>query len=219
MLHGEWIEIAGEHVYYMYDKEIHYKKEKYKIRANVPIWLSWDFNIGEGKPMSACAAQYINGQFHFFAEVIIDGARTADTVDEFLERDIIRPGRTYFVTGDASGRSKDTRSLVSDYDIIEKKLANAGIKYEMRVPRLNPPIRTRHNRVNAYLKNLNGDVRVTIWDCPTIDDGLRLVKLKKGSSYLEDDSLRSQHVTTAVGYCIMRATAEDNRPISTYQQL
>ena len=213
MLYGEWLSIAGDNVYYAYNRDLHFTSNSYIVNPAYPVWLSWDFNIGHGKPMSACAMQYINGTFHIFSEVIIDGARTADTVDEFIDRGIIKEGnQQYFVTGDASGRARDTRSSVSDYDIIAKKLAAANIKYALRVPLSNPPVRARHNKVNAKLMNSLGESRVIVWNCPTIDEGLRMVKLKKGSNYIEDDSFRAQHVTTAIGYAIMVALIEENRP-------
>ena len=35
------------------------------------------------------------------------------------------------------------------------------------------------------------------------DEGFRLTKLKKGSGLIEDDSLKQQHVTTAIGYWVV----------------
>ena len=71
------------------------------------------------------------------------------------------------------------------------------------VPRKNPAIRLRHNIVNAYLKNANGDVRLKVSsNCSTIIDGLRHTKLKPGANFIEDDSFHAQHVTTALGYAL-----------------
>ena len=65
----------------------------------------------------------------------------------------------------------------------------------------NPPIKTRHNIVNAYCLNHEKRIRFYIYkDAPVSDEGMRLVKLKKGGNYIEDDSKRYQHVTTAIGY-------------------
>lgn len=207
MIYGEWLEIKGEVVYYAYDKEQNYIEDDYHINNFEPIWMSFDFNIGEGKPMSACFAQYINDKFFFFDEIVLSGMRTQDVLDEAWDRGLINKTQKIFVAGDASGKHKDTRNLKSDYDIINKFLANQGVKYEMRVPQSNPPIRTRHNTVNAYCQNSQGDRRLFVYKkCKVLDEGLRLVKLKESSNLIEDDSKFYQHVTTAAGYLVCAAT-------------
>lgn len=103
------------------------------------------------------------------------------------------------VYGDASGKAKDTRSKTSDYEILRA----AGF-VDQRVPPANPPIRDRHNAVNALLKNAAGDVRLKVNrdKCKTLINGLETVQLRKGASYLEEET-RPQHVTTALGYLVM----------------
>ena len=214
MLYGLWVSISQEVIYYEYDRNTHFVPKSYTVDPKHPVLLSWDFNIGEGKPMSAVAMQYINDHFHIFAEVIIDGGRTIDTVHEMMDKGIINKAYKYEIHGDASGKARDTRSNVSDYDIIVNAMRSFGANFTKEVPLANPNVRTRHNKLNAYFKNELGQSRVTVWNCPTVDEGFRLVKLKKGSSYVEDDSIRSQHVTTAVGYCIMRKTIVRPKPSS-----
>jgi hypothetical protein len=115
--------------------------------------------------------------------------------------------RSVIVYGDASGKNRDTRSIVSDYDIIQKFLANYRTKdgrpllFTMRVPKANPPIRRRHNLVNAYFHNDNKKVRMFVYD-KWIDEGFRMTQFKKGADLIEDDSLPQQHVTTAIGYML-----------------
>lgn len=209
-LDGKWNELKGEVVYYEYDSEVQYLKTiEYKINPHYPIGTTHDFNIGEGKPMSAILFQYIDDTFHFFGEVVIDGARTAHVVEEYEGKGLLLKrieGREveYLLTGDSAGTHKDTRSSRSDYDILMKEFSSRDIKFVYGVPPSNPPIRTRHNRVNAYCKTATGRVRMFIYKgCPTADEGLRLVKLKAGGNYIEDDSKRYQHITTAIGYAIV----------------
>lgn len=211
MLYGEWIEIKDDVIYYEYNSDVQYRKEKWRPREGTPISISWDFNIGDGKPLSAVAMCYQDGAFHIFEEVVVDGARTEDALDEFFERGIIRQGPYYEIDGDASGKSRSTNSKHSDYDIIKQRLSQEGINYGYRVRLSNPPVRTRHNLVNAYCRNSLGEVRLFVWNCKTADEGLRLTALKKGSSYVEDDSKRFQHITTAIGYCIARVHKDENR--------
>lgn len=212
MIYGKWIEIAGEIIYYAYDKKHNFIDAKYTVNSNYPVILSWDFNIGEGKPMSMCCMQYINDTFHVFAEVIINGARTSDTLEELHSKGLLDPAYKFQICGDASGKHRDTRSSKSDYDIIIHELSKRGIKFDYLVPLANPPIRSRHNRLNAYCLNDLGVRRLFVYsDCKTVDEGLRLTKLKKGASYIEDDSKPYQHVTTSLGYAVMAITEHLNR--------
>jgi hypothetical protein len=121
-------------------------------------------------------------------------------------------GRGYFgmnmqviVHGDSTGRSRDTRNIRSDYDIIEKHLTNLDkrIQFQIDVPKKNPPIRNRHNMVNGYLCNAHGRRKLFIYkQCEILDEGLRLTALKERGQYIEDDSKSYQHCTTALGYGI-----------------
>lgn len=209
MIDGEWIEIAGEVVYYQYSREKNFVDGPYEINPRYPVRISWDFNIGEGKPMSACLFQVINGVFHFFAEVIIEGARTEDTCEEMAKRGYLEHDTVYYLHGDQTGGHKDTRQNRSDWEIITqffdryKKKNGQRIRYLKKVPSRNPDVRKRHNKVNAHMLNSMGQVRLKVYSAAsTLDEGFRLVKLKKGSLYQEDDSKYYQHVTTAAGYGI-----------------
>lgn len=206
MLMGMWISIVGEGPYYAYDPNKQFLKDtEYKFNHKYPIDIMHDFNIGEGKPMSAALGQYINGVFHIAKDFIIDGFDTNDIIDEIITYLEKIPNKRIRVFGDCNGSSKDTRSKKTDYDIINKALVKAGYSVDMQVPRSNPPIRSRQNKVNAQCKNDLGQVRLFIYkDAETVDEGLRLTKLKKGSTYQEDDSDRFQHVVTALGYWIFR---------------
>lgn len=207
LIHGEWVEIDQDRIYHSYNPEVNFKNEDYVINQQSPIYLCFDFNIGEGKPMSSCAYQYINDTFHVFDEVILSGARTQAVMDEWFERGIFQKANKFIIHGDATGEARDTRSILSDYDIIKKFLQNGIIIHEMQVPRANPPVRTRHNRVNAYCLNEAGAVRLYVYKkAKTVHDGMRLTALKKGGDYVEDDSKPYQHVTTALGYGIVYDT-------------
>lgn len=212
MLYGQWIEIRDEVIYYEYNSEKQYSKENWKPRDTTPIIISFDFNIGLGKPMSAVAMAYEDGCFHIFAEVVVEGARTDDVMDEFFDRGIIHAVREYELDGDASGKNRSTNSNRSDYDIIRHRLDREGIRYAYKVRLSNPPIRSRHNLVNAYCNNALGQTRLFVHNCKVADQGLRLTSLKKGASLIENDDKPYQHISTAIGYAIFRKHNELNRP-------
>ncbi|WP_417447206.1 hypothetical protein [Kangiella sp.] len=210
-LHGEWADDPKGIVYSEYTHDVHFIDADYEINPALPIFLSWDFNIGEGKPLSMCVGQYDEDadMFHFFEESVIDGARTNESCEDLAMRGVLDHDSLYLVTGDGTGHARSTKSLQSDYEIIEKYLANyvrpdgKNINFKMVQPRSNPPIKKRHNSVNAYLRNDLGDIRLFIYKgCKTLATGFRTTKLKKGGAYIEDDSNRYQHITTGGGYAI-----------------
>jgi hypothetical protein len=204
MIYGEWIDITGEIIYYCYDRDYNFINESYEIKANEPIYLAFDFNIAEGKPLSCALLQFTWPLCHIFTESIIHGARTAEIIEDLDDRGYLKTHYQYFVSGDAAGAHRDTRSKQSDYSIIRAELERRNINAEFRVPKSNPPIRTRHNHVNAMFCNSNGLRRAFVYkDAPICDEGFRMTKLKKGANYIEDDSKHFQHCTTAIGYAMM----------------
>ena len=223
MLYGEWLDLRTDVIYHQYSEETHYKREKYKVQSNTPVHLSFDFNIGEGKPMSAVFFQYSHDTFHFYDECIVQGADTALLMEEMAARGLFDENNIYVVHGDATGKSRSSKSLKSDYQIIkeffEKYRNKRGMKVQVtyEVPTENPPIRTRHNVVNTYMRNSSGRVRLFVYqDAKTLNEGFRLTKLKPGGKYIEDDSKFFQHCTTAAGYGIV---ASIRRQTDTFKEL
>jgi hypothetical protein len=207
-LDGEWIELFKDKVYYSYSTDINYRNCPYHVEPDYPVYISWDFNIGVGKPLSVCLFQYINDEFHFFQEIVIEGMRTTNSLEELAAKGLLDlPVPKYIICGDASGKHQDTRNNQDDYSIIVKFLSNyetddqKPIAFEKWVPLANPPVRKRHNLVNAYCENAVKERRLFVYEkCPMLHKGLRLVELKKHGDIVEDDSKDYQHVTTAAGY-------------------
>lgn len=213
---GRWVEDPKGGVYYNYDKQRNYRDEEYVFKLSHPIDIMHDFNIGHGKPMSAAVGQFIDGVFHVARTYLIEGADTHEIVEEIADDGIFERNTIFRVFGDATGRSRDTRSKRSDYDIIKRFLDTyrradgSAIQYLMKVPSSNPPVRKRHNKVNAKFCNGLNEVQLFVYrGAFDADKGFRLTKLKKGSNYVEDDTLREQHVTTAIGYWITRLMKEE----------
>jgi hypothetical protein len=207
MLRGMWVDINKERVYYSYDQN----KQFFKVKTYIPlkehpVIISFDFNIGEGKPMSSCMMQKIGDTFHVFNQSVIHGARTLDVLEDYKARGMLTTDFKYLISGDATGKARSTSSIHSDYDLIQKFMANSNLRFEMCVPQSNPPIKTRHNIVNSYCANDAGEVRIFIYkDAPTVDEGMRLTRLKTGGKFIEDDGPQCpyQHITTALGYAVV----------------
>ncbi len=201
---GKCITRTGLEIYYNFDEKIHITEDA-EYNERLPVRWSHDFNIGEGKPMSSCVGHIVEAkgkdgkrrqELHIFDELILETADTNEAASEMLGR---YGKKNVIVYGDASGRARDTRSKKTDYVI----LSDNGFRNQ-RVPLANPPIRERHNAVNALLLNAAGDVRVKINPrCKTLIRGLKTVKLKQGAQYLEEETY-AQHVTTAFGYLVSK---------------
>jgi hypothetical protein len=219
LLKGRWITIAGEGIYYAYDSERHFRKAIYKPDSNLPIHVSFDFNIGVGKPMSCCLFQCVAGVYHFFASVVVHSADTNIICVELLERGLLNYNTLYIINGDCNGRNRDTRSKTTDYNIIKEFLDYHKCRYKMAVPRQNPAIRTRHNIVNGKMRNAKGQSRIYLYEgAEDLDEGFKLTKLKKKGYYVEDDTFWAQHVATAAGYGICTTEKKINRkPQGTIQ--
>jgi hypothetical protein len=171
--------------------------------------------------MSAVVSQFIDGKFHCARVFAVEGARTKDILDEMYEAGIFMPHFKYRVFGDASGKSRDTRSIKSDYDIIKEFMANLEpkIEFEMLVPLANPPVRSRHNIVNAQFLNANSQINLFVYEeAELLDEGFRMTKLKSGGNYVEDDSFRAQHCTTAAGYMIFYLLKLIQEPKKAYRR-
>lgn len=209
MIYGKWVEINSEVIYYEYEKSKNFIEKEYTILSQYPIRLMYDFNIGQGKPLSLVLAQYHehDDTWHIFDEIIIEGQRTVQSLEEMESRGYFKkyPTHKYIVHGDAAGRAKDTRGFQSDYDIIENFLANLEqkIDFDIDVPKRNPSIRDRHNMVNGYLHNSLGKRKLFVYaKCEIVDEGFRLTALKDKGQYIEDDSKNYQHCICAIGYGI-----------------
>jgi hypothetical protein len=219
MLRGLWTEINKDKVYYAYSREKNFKNQDYRIIEGLPVTLCFDFNIADGKPMSSCAYQFTNDHFHVFDQAIVEGARTMDIMEEWLSKGVLDKSRRFIIHGDATGQARDTRSIMSDYQLITKFMQQHGFQFVLEVPRSNPPIRTRHNRVNTYCQNDLGESRLSVYKSALkVDEGLRLTALKKGGQYIEDDSKDYQHVTTALGYGIVYDTNRVTTKATSYRK-
>jgi len=207
MLYGEWIDLHEEKIYYAYNRQNNYRNETYAVDTKQPIILSLDFNIALGKPLSAVLMQFSDDVLHIFGEIVVEGMRTLDAMDEAAERGIFDMGAKVYIHSDATGRNRDTRNIKSDIDQIDSYLARykpkdgGQLNYEIVVPLSNPAVRKRWALVNAYCENMDGQKRLFVYkDAPTADKGLRLTALKPGGRTTEDDSKPYQHITTAIGY-------------------
>lgn len=212
-LRGKWISITGKGIYHAYDPQYNFRRDQvYEFDLKYPISIMHDFNIGQGKPMSAAVGQFIDGIFHLKKTYIVEGFKTRQILQEIADDGVFELDTTFLIYGDETGSHDDTRNNLSDWEIVEeflakyqrKNKAKSDLNWRLELPTCNPPIRTRHNKVNSYFCNDLGERRFFIYkEAADADEGFRLTKLKKGSVFQEDDSFAKQHVTTAAGYWVV----------------
>lgn len=196
---AEWVALQGQTVYHAFSRSQNVTEDAEFDPALAICW-SHDFNIGVGKPMSSILGQIKRGphgpEFHVFDEIVIESSDTNDAIEEFFSRPW-RSAAGVRIYGDPAGKAKDTRSKKTDYSI----LAEAGFT-DQRVAASHPPVRDRHNAVNALLRSAKGDVRIKVHPrAKTLIKGLETVVLREGAQYLEKET-REQHVTTPLGYWV-----------------
>lgn len=220
MVMGQWFDFETEIVYHAYSRDFNYIDGSYAIKKNLPIVLAFDFNIGLGKPLSCALIQYDQGIAHVFNEVVVDGQDTNDAMNELFNRSLLSHNTQYIVHGDAAGRSRDTRSKKTDYAIIEEFLKDKRVAYKIDVPSKNPLVRDRHNWSNGLICNSKGERKLFVYkDAPTADKGFTSTKLKKGSQYLEEDSDRWQHISSAITYSLCQTLRSESTQESQVQTL
>ena len=221
MVMAQWVSLETGQIYHSFDRKLHLD-ETVELDPHTRLWWTHDFNVGQDKPMSSVLLQERKGkspegevrmEVHCIDEIVIDSSDTNAAIEEMEERDWIEMvgGKEQVgICGDASGKSKDSRSKTTDY----KLLADAGFTHQ-EVPKKNPPLRNSHNDMNAMLQTAEGDVRIKIHPrCKTLLKGLETVKLRGGANYLEEET-REQHVTTALRYFITKRHGIKTKRITT----
>jgi len=217
MLYGEWLYISTDVIYYSYDPEKHLVDET-NINKNLPITLSFDFNISVNNPMSSCAYQFnkkanniTSKRFTFLEEVAVEGARTLDALEEWQGKGIfdLPHNPRIIVHGDASGKHGSSKSNNTDYELIEAWLANYCRKdndildFTIEVDESNPSLRDSHNIINGQLENSEGEIAIAVpRKCEFTDKGFRNTRLKEAAGYLEDQTTEGQDMSSAFRYGI-----------------
>lgn len=146
---GNWGSVRNaERVYHQFNRNLLFT---YSNDLNYDdVIISFDFNVN---PMCAVMLLYYNDKYYQVKEWKVNNSNTeevAELVAEYLINcNIIN---SVILTGDASGRAKGTKGFMSDYEIIQKVFHKAGVKYILRIPPANPPVRDRVNYVNKMFQ-------------------------------------------------------------------
>ena len=148
---GKWgrIKTGGEFITsFNYSNHV---KSKITINDN-PIHLSFDQNV---VPYISCICSQITKENDRYLVNIFDeyALSNPDNKTEILCRRIKEKiNSIVYIYGDATGRKRDTRGMVNDYDIIQRDLRSILHNTSMRVPYSNPSV----NKTRMFLNKVFG---------------------------------------------------------------
>lgn len=190
-------ETASGRVYEDYGSH-NYTKEV--IKSHEQIMWHHDFNF---TPMSSGIGVRRGNDFYILDEIILTSATSRQSAIEFVEKYKNHANRKVIIYGDPAGRAGEKHGHASDYTEMEQVLRANNWQVERRVKPAAPAIKDRQNSVRAKIRNAAGQTSlfVNIDKAKYAHKGLATVQIKKGSTFLEEDS-DYQHITTAIGYCV-----------------
>jgi hypothetical protein len=170
------------------------------ISPHEQIMWHHDFNF---TPMSSGVGVRRGQNFYILDEIVLQSAVARQSALEFVERYKNHLNRKVIIYGDPAGRAGEKHGHASDYTEMEQVLRANGWEVERRVKAAAPAIKDRQNAVRAKIRNAAGETSLFVNPerAKYVHKGLATVQIKKGSTFLEEDS-EYQHITTAVGYCV-----------------
>lgn len=191
-------ETVGGRIYDDYCKNNHTIA---RIESHEQLHWFHDFNF---TPLSSGIGVIRNeSDFYVLDEIILTSAVARQSAEEFCDKFKNHKNKNVIVYGDPSGKVGEKHGHSSDYIEIETVLKNNNWKFERKVRKKAPAIRDRQNSVRAKICNAANEISlfVNVNKAPTMHEGLATLQAKEGSTFIEEVT-NSQHITTAIGYCI-----------------
>ena len=193
---AEFVDTTGM-VYYAFSDE---NIREYQPEKTLPVYLSWDFNVGE-RPMSCILLQEKEDKVFAFKEFVYFNSNThytAEAVAEYLKKEKFKG--EIWVTGDYTGNAMKSSATKSDYDVIQQILRSYGFHSRVKIR----PVKSIRNRVamlNSYFCNTLGERRLFITpECKRLIDDLRRVVWREDGVSLDDRSPERTHPSDALSY-------------------
>jgi len=194
-----------------------------EIMEHERILWAHDFNF---TPMSSCIGVVRNDKFFIVDEIVLESAISRQSAIEFIEKFKNHRNKNVVIYGDPAGKAGEKHGHASDYTEMVEILIRASWSVERKVKNAAPAIKDRQNSLRSKICNALGEVNLFVnpLKCPYTHKGLATTQIKKGSTFLEEDS-NYQHITTALGYCVdyewpIRVaedkTIHDNIPSANY---
>ena len=193
---GNWgtIRVGGE-FYKKFNPNKNLRELPYD--PSVPLHISFDFNVNPGVHIMV---MQVKGKFAWQVDEIRSESphnNTEGACDAFITK-FRGHNAGLFVYGDASGRSKDTRTEEgqNDFTIIEKKLKS--YRPTLRVPFANPAVKMRGDFINhIFFEGFDGiEVFLNPKCTKTVDDFQNIKEASDGTKLKE----KIKHPITKVPY-------------------
>ena len=197
-------------VYYAFDFDTHVQM-KAEYVPHLPVRMFWDFNVdpfcigfAQAHPIINDRRQVIDYRVQVFDELVIRNSNTPEMCRETYKKKWMRDHKSgLIVYGDASGKSRSTKSSLSDYQIINDAFQPAVRGFEMRVKDANPEVKDRTTAVNSKLKSYNGRIDVLINPrCKWLVKDLMDVVRKQGTNDIDKTNPDRTHSSDGFGYFI-----------------
>jgi len=194
---AEFVDETGM-VYYAFSDE---NLTEYEPQKNLPIFLTWDFNVGE-RPMSCILLQEKDGKVYAFKEFVYFNSNThytAEAVGEYLRKEKFKG--EIWVTGDYTGNAMKSSATKSDYEVILQTLRGFGFSPRLKIR----PVKSIKNRVamlNGLFCNTLGERRLFVdkQKCKRLIDDLRRVVWREDGVSLDDRNPERTHPSDALSY-------------------
>lgn len=204
---GEPMRMRGAAAYTPFD-EAHHVVESIAWREGLPFDMAFDFNINPGNHV--LIGQYLphEDMFHVIDEIHEMRLSLEGALDiAFAKHGLRMRASRVRVYGDASGSSAWSGTGQTQYQIIQKRLSEMGIAYEINVPPSNPPIVDRVNCVCQALADGKGKHVRVAKRCARLITDLRRQKWDQNGK-LTTENKTIGHAGDALGYWVV-----DERPI------
>lgn len=185
--------------------------KRVQIVGGLPLDVSFDFNRNPG--MHIEIGQYFpqDDLFTTVHEVFKPYMALAESLKELTKLINTYTGGGRFrwpklhVYGDATGRQRRAEVTKSAYDLIIEWAAENHYPMKLRVPKANPPQKTRVDTVNQALRDNRGEVHWHIHpdNCPRLVADLKNMR-DQGDGLIDKSDEQFSHPSDAEGYRIVR---------------
>lgn len=202
-LMGMAMSIRGQKVYERFDARLN-QSDKIQLRDDLPLQMSFDFNIEPG--MFAILGQWDpkNEQMTAVHEIHRSRLSVRVLMDELKGWFQKHYGGFRWpllqIFGDASGSSEWAGTGEDCWTIVKAGLRKAGIPFHFKVPTKNPPVSERAASVNMAFQNMAGRIRYIAHPrCKNLLEDWRKLKWNTDGEIDKSDRKRS-HPSDADGY-------------------
>lgn len=210
---GEPMRMRGAAAYTSFEEARNVAVDPLEWRDDLPIDLAFDFNINPGNHVLLGQYSPIEDVFKVIDEVHEQRLALDSALEIVFDRhgDRLRRSPRVRVYGDASGSSAWSGTGQTQYQIIQKRMVEEGIAYEINVPPSNPPVVDRVNCVCQALLDGKGTHMVINRKCERLIVDMRRQKWDNNGK-LTNENRTIGHAADAVGYWVF-----DERPIRVRQ--